>query len=74
MPQSVRNLRVTQWLGMTPVIAVCTQCKQQFRAPLAHIKSTLDAQNYLGKQFESHVCDSPVQSDPIASSEKAVRR
>ena len=59
---------------MTPVIAVCTQCKQQFRAPLAHIKSTLDAQNYLGKQFESHVCDSPVQSDPIPYSEKAERR
>jgi len=59
---------------MTPVIAVCTQCKQQFRAPLAYIKSTLDAQNYLGKQFESHVCDSPEQSDPTPYSAKAERR
>ena len=59
---------------MTPVMALCTQCKQQFRAPLAHIKSTVDARNYLGKQFESHVCDSPVQSDSIPYSAKAERR
>jgi hypothetical protein len=51
-----RNLKVLKWLGMVPVIGVCTLCNREFNAPMSAIKRVADAQESLRLQFEEHKC------------------
>lgn len=51
-----RNLRVTKWLNMTPAVAVCTSCNQEFQAPMVALRRTSDAQANLQQQFDAHQC------------------
>ena len=51
-----RNLRVTKWIGVSPIVAVCTACGREFRVPLTEIKSTARAQESLQLQFNQHKC------------------
>jgi hypothetical protein len=51
-----RNLRVTQWLGMVPAIAVCTACQREFKVPVTALKRVADAQESLRTQFGEHRC------------------
>jgi hypothetical protein len=50
------TLRVTKWLSMTPAVAVCTGCAQEFKVPLTALSRTRDAQEHLQKQFDEHKC------------------
>jgi len=51
-----RILRVTKWIGVSPVVAVCTACGREFRVPLTEIKNTVRAQESLQLQFNQHKC------------------
>ena len=51
-----RNLRVTKWLGTTPVVAVCTACGREFKVPSALLSKVTDAQGSLRVQFAEHKC------------------
>jgi hypothetical protein len=51
-----RNLRVIKWLSSTPVIAVCTSCSREFKAPMSALSRTVDAQTNLQQQFDRHKC------------------
>ena len=42
-----RNLRVIKWLSSTLVIAVCTSCSREFKAPMSVLSRTVDAQTNL---------------------------
>ncbi|HEY1464465.1 MAG TPA: hypothetical protein VGF44_13700 [Terriglobales bacterium] len=55
-----RFLRVTKWLSMTPVIAVCMACDRQFKVPLESLAKTKTAQDYLQEQFDRHQCQPDV--------------
>ncbi|MGA2390750.1 MAG: hypothetical protein ABSF97_17420 [Candidatus Sulfotelmatobacter sp.] len=52
-----RHLRVLQWIGAAPVIAVCTQCNQEFKVPVAALKRVAEAQQNLTVQFAEHKCE-----------------
>jgi hypothetical protein len=54
-----RNIRVTKWMGMLPVIAVCTACGREFRASLTELRQVTAAQESLRRQFDEHVCEEP---------------
>jgi len=57
-----RRLTVTKWLGTTPAVASCALCGRTFKAPMNVLTRSTDAQSYLLKQFEQHVCvDKPAQ-------------
>jgi hypothetical protein len=58
------RLRVTNWIGTVPAVAVCTKCKRDFRVPVTILKLTLDAQANLKMQFDRHKCES--ESEPAA--------
>jgi len=51
-----RTLRVTKWLGPVPAVAVCSQCRREFKVPLVLLKQITYAQESLRKQFAEHVC------------------
>jgi hypothetical protein len=51
-----RILRVTKWLGMTPAVATCAACGQEFKAPMDSLRRTKDAQENLQGQFDRHAC------------------
>jgi hypothetical protein len=51
-----RILRVTKWLGMTPAVAICAACGQEFKASIDSLRRTKDAQENLQGQFDRHVC------------------
>jgi len=51
-----RNLRVAKWLSSTPVVAVCTVCSREFKAPMSALSRTVDAQANLQQQFDRHTC------------------
>jgi|KBSMisStandDraft_5_1062788.scaffolds.fasta_scaffold00543_24 hypothetical protein len=51
-----RILRVTKWLGMTPAVAACAACGQEFKAPMDTLRRTKDAQENLQSQFDRHAC------------------
>jgi hypothetical protein len=55
-PPKKRNLRVTKWLSSTPVVAVCTLCRREFKAPMSALSRTIDAQVNLQQQFDKHKC------------------
>jgi len=57
-PPKKRNLRVVKWLSMTPVVAVCTFCNREFKAPMSALSRTTDAQANLQGQFDRHMCQS----------------
>jgi hypothetical protein len=52
-----RNIRVTKWMGMVPVVAVCTVCGQEFKASLNELRQVTAAQQSLQTQFDRHVCE-----------------
>jgi len=52
-----RNLRVVKWIRIVPAVAVCTFCNQAFTVPVAFMKRTSDAQEFLANAFASHVCE-----------------
>jgi hypothetical protein len=54
-----RSLRVTKWIGTTPVIALCTACGRQFKVPLTALHRTSEAQQSLKLQFDVHQCKIP---------------
>ena len=54
------TLRVTKWLGPTPVIALCTLCSREFKAPLTVLKKMTEAQESLRLQFAEHKCKASV--------------
>jgi hypothetical protein len=57
-----RNLRVTKWFSMTPAVATCTACGQEFKAPVAALSRTKDAQESLQTQFDRHVCQTKAET------------
>ena len=57
MPTHKRRLRVINWLGTVPAMAVCTECQREFKVPLTVLKRTLDAQQNLKMQFDRHECE-----------------
>ncbi len=56
MEAKKRTLKVTKWLGMVPVIAVCSVCTQQFKVPLTALNRVVEAQQSLQMQFAGHKC------------------
>jgi hypothetical protein len=54
-----RMLRVTKWLGMTPALAICAACAQEFKVPVNVLNQTKEAQKNLQGQFDRHVCKQP---------------
>jgi hypothetical protein len=63
-----KNLRVVNWIGVLPVVAVCTACNREFKVPLASLKRLPDAQESLHVQFAQHQCtDQGQPSDPAPS-------
>jgi hypothetical protein len=65
-----RNIRVTKWMGMVPVIAVCTACGREFKASLNELRQVTAAQESLRMQFDHHVCEE--QPKPEASPPKTL--
>jgi hypothetical protein len=65
-----RNLRVVKWLSMTPAVAMCTLCSQEFKAPMEALRRTTDAQTNLQQQFDAHKCrsDTPQVEARVAPS------
>jgi len=63
-----RNLRVVNWLGVLPVVAICTACKQEFKAPVASLKRLADAQASLSHQFFEHKCAGEDPAKPVEPS------
>jgi hypothetical protein len=51
-----RNLRVTKWIGQTPVEAVCSLCSRSFKAPVTVLSRVALAQENLQQQFTQHKC------------------
>jgi hypothetical protein len=51
-----KHLRVLQWLGTTPAIAVCSVCNREFRVPLEILKRVGGAVENLKVQFAQHQC------------------
>ena len=51
-----RILKVSKWLAMTPVVAVCAACGQEFKVAGKDIKQTRAAQENLQAQFDRHEC------------------
>lgn len=51
-----RNLKVTKWIGTVPAVAVCTSCNREFKVPVTVLKSLMDAQESLRRQFAEHKC------------------
>ncbi|HZQ68237.1 MAG TPA: hypothetical protein VFA68_06940 [Terriglobales bacterium] len=58
-----RNLRVVNWIGVLPAVAICTACNQEFKTPVASLKRLADAQASLSRQFLEHRCkaEDPMQ-------------
>jgi hypothetical protein len=56
IPSNERRLRVIKWLSSTPVIAACTYCNREFKAPMSALSRTVDAQANLQQQFDRHKC------------------
>ena len=54
-----RNIRVTKWMGMLPVVAVCTACGREFKASLNELRRATAAQESLQRQFDQHMCEEP---------------
>jgi hypothetical protein len=52
-----RNIRVTKWMGMVPVVAVCTACGREFKASLNELRQVTAAQESLRRQFDAHACE-----------------
>jgi hypothetical protein len=61
------TLRVTKWLGPTPVIALCTLCNREFKAPLTVLKKMAEAQESLRLQFAEHKCKAGVTNRRVSS-------
>jgi len=57
MDAQKRRLRVTKWLGMVPVIAVCSACSREFKVPLTALNRVAEAQQSLQLQFVGHTCE-----------------
>jgi hypothetical protein len=55
-PSKNRNLKVIKRLSSTPVTAVCTYCRREFKAPMSALSRTVDAQVNLQQQFDRHRC------------------
>jgi len=51
-----RRLRVVKWLGMVPIVAVCTTCAREFTAPTTTMHRTANAQEALQMKFDRHEC------------------
>ena len=51
-----RRLRVVKWLGMVPIVAVCTTCAREFTAPTTTMHRAADAQKALQMKFDRHEC------------------
>jgi hypothetical protein len=51
-----RNLRVTKWIGTVPAMAVCTACNREFKVPVSMLRSVVDSQESLRRQFAAHRC------------------
>jgi hypothetical protein len=64
-----RSLRIVQRLGSVPAVAVCTYCGTNFKAPVAKLNRTPDAQESLRRQFEEHKCErvDASQAEPQAT-------
>lgn len=58
-----RNIRVTKWMGMVPVIAVCTACGREFKVSLNELRQVTAAQESLRTQFDRHVCEEKTRSE-----------
>lgn len=56
-PMVKRNIRVTKWMGMVPVVAVCTACGREFKASLNELRQVTAAQESLRRQFDAHACE-----------------
>jgi len=50
------NLRVLKWLGTVPAVGTCTACNREFKAPLTELKSVVNSQESLRRQFAEHRC------------------
>lgn len=59
-----RNLRVLNWIGTVPAIAICTSCNLQFKVPITSMKRVADAQQSLRVQFAEHQCNGDDASTP----------
>jgi hypothetical protein len=55
-PPNQPRLRVVKGLSSTPVVAVCTHCNREFKAPMSALSRTVDAQANL-QPFSSNLTD-----------------
>jgi hypothetical protein len=51
-----RAIRVTKHIRRTPVVAICTACRQEFKAPMTTFSSAKNAEANLQLQFNRHKC------------------
>jgi hypothetical protein len=51
-----RAIRVTKHIHRTPVVAICTACHQEFKAPMTTFSSAKNAEANLQLQFNRHKC------------------
>jgi len=54
--ESPRMMRILKRIGTTPILAVCTNCAQEFRIPTGTMTPVSEAEKQLESQFFSHVC------------------
>lgn len=52
-----KRLQVIRWLSETPIVALCTDCKKQFKTPSLYLNKTAEAELNLRRQFEQHFCE-----------------
>lgn len=65
-----RAIRVTKHIRRTPVVAICTACHREFKAPMTTFSSARDAEANLQLQFNRHKCEL-AQSVPKKKSPQA---
>ncbi len=65
-----RAIRVTKHIHRTPVVAICTACHQEFKAPMTTFSSAKNAEANLQLQFNRHKCK-PAEPSPKKESPQA---
>jgi len=55
--ENPRMMRILKRIGTTPILAVCTNCAQEFRTPTDTITPVSEAQQILESRFRAHRCE-----------------
>jgi len=54
--RAMKHLRISKWIGQTPVVGVCTLCNRELKIPMTAMNRVSDAQESLRHQFAQYKC------------------